>query len=114
MPLHSLSISYLNQKYDSLPTLISAGQTPEKPMLNKEFLNYLSDQITRLLPMAAEARDEVNKNVHKTLEGAFARLNLVTREEFEAQLKVLERAEQTIARLEEKIDALEKDKGTSD
>ena len=57
--------------------------------------------------MASEARDEVKKNVQQTLEGAFARLNLVTREEFEAQLKVLERAEQTIARLEEKIEALE-------
>ena len=77
-------------------------------MLNNEFLQDLSNQITRLLPMASEARDEVKKNVQQTLEGAFARLNLVTREEFEAQLKVLERAEQTIARLEEKIEALEK------
>jgi len=77
-------------------------------MLNNEFLQDLSNQITRLLPMASEARDEVKKNVKQTLEGAFARLNLVTREEFEAQLKVLERAEQTIARLEEKIEALEK------
>jgi len=76
-------------------------------MLNNEFLQDLSNQITRLLPMASEARDEVKKNVQQTLEGAFARLNLVTREEFEAQLKVLERAEQTIARLEEKIEALE-------
>jgi len=78
-------------------------------MLNNEFLQDLSNQITRLLPMASEARDEVKKNVQQTLEGAFARLNLVTREEFEAQLKVLERAEQTIARLEEKIEALEQD-----
>jgi len=82
-------------------------------MLNNEFLQDLSNQITRLLPMASEARDEVKKNVQQTLEGAFARLNLVTREEFEAQLKVLERAEQTIARLEEKIEALEKGRQTN-
>jgi BMFP domain-containing protein YqiC len=72
-------------------------------MLNKEFLQDLSARITRLLPMAAGVRDDMEKNVRETLQGAFSRLNLVTREEFDAQLKVLARAEQTIAALEEKV-----------
>lgn len=76
-------------------------------MLNNEFLQDLSSRISRLLPMAASVRSEVEKNVQETLQGAFARLNLVTREEFEAQLKVLERAQQTIAALEEKVTVLE-------
>lgn len=76
-------------------------------MLNNDFLKDLSNRITRLLPMATEVKDDVEKNVQATLQNAFARLNLVTREEFDAQLKVLERAEQTIAELETKITALE-------
>lgn len=76
-------------------------------MLNNEFLQDLSSRIARLVPMAAGVREQVEKNVHETLQGAFARLNLVTREEFEAQIKVLARAQQTIAALEEKIAVLE-------
>jgi len=76
-------------------------------MLNNEFLNDLSSRISSLLPLADSARNDVEKGVHEILQGAFNRLNLVTREEFKAQLAVLERAEQTIAELESKIAALE-------
>ena len=77
-------------------------------MLNNEFLNDLSARITRLLPLATEVKEEAEKNIQHALQSAFSRLNLVTREEFDAQMKVLERAEQTIAELETKIAALEK------
>ena len=77
-------------------------------MLNNELLNDLSARITRLLPLATEVREEAEKNIHRALQSAFSRLNLVTREEFDAQMKVLERAEQTISELEAKIAALEK------
>ena len=77
-------------------------------MLNNEFLQDLSSRISHLIPMATGVRTEVEKNIHETLQAAFSRLNLVTRKEFEAQLKVLTRAEQTIAALEEKVAVLEK------
>ena len=77
-------------------------------MLNNEFLNDLSARITRLLPLATEVGEEAEKNIHRALQSAFSRLNLVTREEFDAQMKVLERAEQTISELEAKIAGLEK------
>lgn len=109
--MHKPSISYLNQKNDSPPGLaglhFSFHFGWEKTMLNKEFLQDLSARITRLLPMAAGVRDDVEKSVRDILQSAFSRLNLVTREEFDAQLKVLARAEQTIAALEEKIARLE-------
>jgi len=76
-------------------------------MLNNEFLKDLSSRITRLMPVATDLREEVEKNVQATLQGAFARFNLVTREEFDAQMKVLARAEETIARLEAKLNDLE-------
>lgn len=83
-------------------------------MLNNAFLNDLSRRIAALMPMASGVRDDVEKNVQEVLNTAFARLNLVTREEFDAQLKVLARAEQAIARLEEKIAELEGERGITD
>ena len=80
-------------------------------MLNNDILKDLSHRISQLLPMATSVRDDVEKSIQDLLQTAFARLNLVTREEFDAQLKVLERAEQTIAVLEEKITALEQIQG---
>lgn len=77
-------------------------------MLNSEFLQDLSNRISSLFPMAASARAEVENSIQEVLQSAFSRLNLVTREEFDAQLKVLERAEATIAELEEKVATLEK------
>ncbi len=77
-------------------------------MLNNEFLNDLSARITRLLPLATEVKEETEKSIQQALQSAFSRMNLVTREEFDAQMKVLERAERTIAELETKIAALEK------
>ncbi len=82
-------------------------------MLNNEFLQDLSDKIARLVPMAAAARDDAQKHIQEVLQKSLSGLNLVTREEFDAQLKVLERAEQTIATLEEKITLLEKSQGLS-
>ena len=80
-------------------------------MLNNEFLQDISQRIASLLPMAAQARKDVERSVEEVLQSAFSKLNLVTREEFDAQQKVLERAEQTIAVLEEKVAGLEKAEG---
>jgi BMFP domain-containing protein YqiC len=77
-------------------------------MINNELLKDISSRISMLMPMAEEIRKDVEQGIHEVLESTFARLNLVTREEFDAQQKVLARAEQTISALEEKIINLEK------
>jgi len=77
-------------------------------MINNELLKELSARISALLPMASEAKEDVEKSIQDLLSSTFSRLNLVTREEFDAQLKVLARAQNTIAGLEEKIARLEK------
>jgi len=76
-------------------------------MINNELIKILSSKITALLPMATEVKEDVEKSIQELLGSTFARLNLVTREEFDAQLKVLSRAEETIAKLEEIIVRLE-------
>jgi len=52
------------------------------------------------------ARD-VEKNVKALLSAGFSRMDLVTREDFEAQRRVLERAQARIADLEVRLAALE-------
>ena len=76
-------------------------------MLNNELLQELSARISALVPQAQAAGRDLEKAVHDILQQGFSKLNLVTREEFEAQQKGLERAEVTIAQLEKKIAQLE-------
>ena len=79
-------------------------------MINNELLEGLSGKITALLPIATEAKEDVENSIQELLASTFARLNLVTRKEFDAQLKVLSRAEETIAKLEGIIARLEEAK----
>jgi len=76
-------------------------------MLNNELLKEISARIATLAPMASGVKADVEQNIQDILGSTFSRLNLVTREEFDAQLKVLARAETTIAELEAKIKLLE-------
>ena len=85
-----------------------------RDMIDKETLEKISARLSGLLPplsafpAAGTVRQDMEKQFCSVLQSILGKLNLVTREEFDAQLKVLHRAEQTIAELEEKINQLEK------
>ena len=68
----------------------------------------LGEIAARLAEAAASnpARD-LEKNARAVLTAAFARLDLVTREEFDVQSEVLARARTRVAELEAKVAALE-------
>jgi len=53
-------------------------------------------------------RTEVKENIKLVLESSFARMNLVTREEFDAQAALLRRTREKLDKLEEMIAAMEK------
>lgn len=53
-----------------------------------------------------EMKDEIKKNVRQLLDGCVDKMHLVTREEFDVQVKVLERTRQKVDVLEEKLDIL--------
>ena len=74
-------------------------------MLDPKILDELS---ARLAAMAASgpARD-LEKNARALLTGLFARLDFVTREEFEVQREVLARAREKLEALEARLAALE-------
>ena len=73
------------------------------------FLNELSKKLSDALPANLQIlKKDIEKNFHIVLQNTFARLDLVTRDEFDAQTKVLARSRKKIETLEKKIQELEK------
>ena len=68
----------------------------------------LSELAARLAAFAADspARD-LEKNFRGMLSAAFARMDLVTREEYDVQVQVLARAREKLAALEARLQELE-------
>lgn len=73
----------------------------EKPHLVNGLLGKIDEVIAN-----SPAKD-VEKNIRALLTQGFARLDLVTREEFEIQAQLLERTRQKLDALEARIAALE-------
>lgn len=69
-------------------------------MLDNDFLNKLSQRLTAILPLASEMQSEVRTKIEQQLQASFARLDLLSRTEFEAQAAALERAQQRVQELE--------------
>ena len=80
-------------------------------MLDNSFLKDLSDRLVTLLPAAESLRDDVRNKIEQILKKAFASLDLLTREEFDAQVQSLERSKQRIEELEILVTELEKQLG---
>ena len=76
-------------------------------MIDKRFLEDLSQQISRLLPQAEAAGEDIKKTVSSALQKSFSRLDLLTREEFDAQQAALSRAQERVTELEADIAMLE-------
>ncbi len=77
-------------------------------MLDKQFLDELTNRIAQLMPRATELGEDMRASLKQLLQSSFGKLNILTREEFEAQMDALSRAEQRIAVLERQMQALEK------
>jgi BMFP domain-containing protein YqiC len=74
--------------------------------MNPTFFDDLSLRIKGLLQQSP-AKD-LDKNLRALMSGTFAKMDLVTREEFDIQKAVLSRAREKIAELETRIVELEK------
>jgi BMFP domain-containing protein YqiC len=72
--------------------------------------NRLLDEISGKLRglIANSPVEDLEKNVRTLLASTFARLDLVTREEFDVQREVLKRAREKIARLEARLTDVER------
>ena len=73
---------------------------------------YISDIVNQLLdsipPGVRNLPKDLEKNFKSVLQQSFNKMNLVTREEFDVQVKVLERTRAKLETLEQKLNELEK------
>jgi len=69
------------------------------------------DELTRKLgdalpPGVAQAKDDLESRFRKVLTGAFERMNLVGREEYDTQCAILEETRAKLEALEKRLDKL--------
>jgi BMFP domain-containing protein YqiC len=81
------------------------GRCYFRPVIDKRFLDDLGARIDEAL-RGSPAQD-VEKNLKALLAAWFDRLDLVLREDFDVQKKLLERAQAKLAELEARIGELE-------
>ena len=71
-------------------------------MINENLIRSLGEQLGRFVSDTA-AREDMQKSLDAIVQNVFARLDLVTREQFDAQLETLERTRAQLERLEEEL-----------
>ncbi len=85
-----------------------AGLSYVASMIDAEKLDELAGQLNRLVPDSLKAAgDDLRDNFRAVLQGWFDRLDLVTREEFDAQKAVLARTRELAEALAERLDRIE-------
>ena len=78
-------------------------------MLDPKIFEELSARLSAIV--AASPAADIEKNARALLSVVFARLDLVTREEFDIQAQVLQRTREKLKALEERLDQLEQGNG---
>ena len=74
-------------------------------MLNAQFLDDLSKKIREVV--SSTPASDLNRNIHALLQSAFTKLELVSREEFDIQVEVLQRTRNKLEQLESRVAELE-------
>jgi BMFP domain-containing protein YqiC len=78
-------------------------------MINPKTLDDLAGRLAGSLPTGLQIlQDDLKKNLKASLEASLAKLDLVTREEFDVQAAVLARTREKLTRLEVQVRELEK------
>ncbi|WP_136068171.1 accessory factor UbiK family protein [Modicisalibacter radicis] len=76
-------------------------------MITNERISRLAQQLGERLQDASHAPEEIQRNVHNVMRGAFDRMELVTREDFDILMDVLQRTRARVESLEKQVAALE-------
>ncbi|KRO76716.1 MAG: accessory factor UbiK family protein [Nitrosomonadales bacterium] len=74
-------------------------------MIEKVKIQEISDKIRKVIENSPIS--DINDNIHALLQGMFAKLDLISREEFDVQTQVLKRTREKLEALEAKIESLE-------
>ena len=81
-------------------------------MLNQDKVDRFFQEFSKLLPDdLRRARADLEKNVKAAMQNTFDRMDLVTREEFDAQRELLARTRALVDELQARVDELEHEQG---
>lgn len=87
--------------------LRNPGKGAANPM-NAKLIEELARKLAGSLPPGMRAvREDIEQNFRAVLQAGLTRMDLVTREEFEVQRRVLERSREKLVALESRIAELE-------
>lgn len=71
-------------------------------------IDDIANRLTELMPPGLKSvRHELEDNFRAVLQSRLSDLNLVTREEFDVQAEILQRARKRLAEVERRLDELE-------
>lgn len=74
-------------------------------MLNAQILNDLSSKIRQIV--TDSPLGDAEKNIHALIQGAFTKMELVSRDEFDVQAEVLRNTREQLTLCEERLAELE-------
>ena len=80
-------------------------------MINSKQIDDITSKISAALPSGVTAdlksvQHDIEKNIRVVLQASFAKLDLVSREEFDIQTRLLERSREKLQLLEQRVDQL--------
>ena len=76
--------------------------------MDTRFIDDLAQRLTRALPQGVrDLQSDLEKNFRAILQSSFAKMDLVTREEFEVQTQVLARTRSKLEALEKRVAEME-------
>ena len=79
-----------------------------RTMLDPKLFDDLARRLSNALPTGVkDLQEDVEKNLRAVLQASLSKLDLVTREEFDVQSRVLARTREKLDKLEKSITALE-------
>lgn len=80
-----------------------------KDQMDPKKLDELAEKIAKIIPPGfQELQSEIKKDIKAIMQSALTKLDLVSREEFDVQTKVLLRLKKQISDLEKQLDAIDK------
>ena len=74
-------------------------------MFNTDKINEISNKINEMIKSSPLA--DIDKNIHALIQGAFTKMELVSREEFDVQAEVLRNTREKLVKLELQLAELE-------
>lgn len=120
MPLHhnnaltksTRALLWCSENHSDSVKLVVTYIGAKQMKIDTEGLDKTVSEIVRKISAAVPedlktAKEGLEKNARATVEGAFQRLDLVTREEFDVQVILLSKSQQRVKELEQRISELE-------